>query len=280
MTELKVGIVLLNWNGWEDTQRCIDSLRLLTYPNFTIIVVDNGSTDDSLEKLTAVPNIILLPQQQNLGFAKGCNVGIEYALGAGCDVVWLLNNDTVVDPSALTYMANELTMLGGKCMVGSTIKYMQQPNKIQCYAGGTINWILGIAPLIKNISKLPKLAYICGASLLTSREVLEKTGGFDPDFFCYWEDTDLSVRAVKFGYSLKCAVQSIVYHQTCSSTANISALKHKMVAEGAVQFYRKHGKVLPIIMLLLLQVVKRICTLEWGALPAMYAGVKAGLGEK
>ena len=99
----RVGIIILNWNGKADTVECLHSLRKIDYPNYQVIVVDNGSTDDSVQTFRdQFPEIIVLPQTENLGFAEGSNCGIEYALAAGCDYVLLLNNDTVVAPDFLT----------------------------------------------------------------------------------------------------------------------------------------------------------------------------------
>src|SRR5664279_2479168 len=96
-------IILLNWNGWQDTIACVESCRKLSYPNFRILIVDNGSTDNSEAILRErLPDIELLQTGANLGFAGGNNVGIRHALAQGADYVWLLNNDTVVDAEALS----------------------------------------------------------------------------------------------------------------------------------------------------------------------------------
>ena len=92
---------MLNWNGWPDTLQCLDSLAQLDYPRFRILVIDNGSTDDSLSILKGRQGFELLCLGQNLGFAGGMNRGIVRLLEAGCDLILLLNNDTVIAPAAL-----------------------------------------------------------------------------------------------------------------------------------------------------------------------------------
>src|ERR1700757_1370728 len=100
--EKKVCSIVLNWNGWRDTSICVLSLLQQNYANHWVIVVDNGSTDDSVTRLRQeFPEITLIENKTNLGFAAGCNVGIREALAAGADFVWLLNSDAIADPNAL-----------------------------------------------------------------------------------------------------------------------------------------------------------------------------------
>ena len=94
-----IACIILNWNGSQDTVDCLDALQHCTYSSFSVIVVDNGSTDDSVARIrTAHPGILLLESGQNLGFAGGNNIGIRHALVHGADYVWLLNNDTQPAP--------------------------------------------------------------------------------------------------------------------------------------------------------------------------------------
>src|SRR5689334_2050484 len=102
MTDPKVTIVIVNWNGFKDTVECINSLMKIDYSNFDIIVVDNGSSDNESDKLKSkFSNIMIISLKRNLGFAIANNVGIRIALNRGSDYVLLLNNDTVVDKKFL-----------------------------------------------------------------------------------------------------------------------------------------------------------------------------------
>src|ERR1700729_1766132 len=90
-----IACILLNWNGWQDTIECLHALRKCAYPNLNILVVDNGSTNDSVIRIRAAhPDIPLLESGSNLGFAGGSNIGIRHAIAHAADYVWLLNNDT------------------------------------------------------------------------------------------------------------------------------------------------------------------------------------------
>src|ERR1700747_2146681 len=100
-----VEIVVLNWNGWRDTVQCLTSLRRLSYDDFRIIVVDNGSTDDSVQQIRQkFPDVSIIEAGANLGFAGGCNLGIRHAIRDETEYLWLLNNDTTVDSRALGAM--------------------------------------------------------------------------------------------------------------------------------------------------------------------------------
>lgn len=131
-----VAIVILNWNGGEDTCACVASCRGLTWPNRRIIIVDNGSDDGSEEQLRKeCPDAELIQTGANLGFAGGNNAGIRAALDGGADFVWLLNNDAVAAPDALDALVAALTRHRDAGGAGSKIYYLERPETIW-YAGG------------------------------------------------------------------------------------------------------------------------------------------------
>src|SRR5262245_13324392 len=107
----KVAVILVNWNGKADTLACLESLRQDSYVNKQAIVVDNGSTDDSVRVIRdSFPATTLLEAGANLGFTGGNNIGIEHALRSGADYIFLLNNDTTVDPSAIFALVQSAEM--------------------------------------------------------------------------------------------------------------------------------------------------------------------------
>src|SRR3990172_1565611 len=116
----KVSIVILNWNGLDDTLECLEALRSCTYPNCETIVVDNGSAGDQVRRLRqkVASGVHIIENPENYGFAGGCNVGIRFALSRGADYVLLLNNDTIVDPAflgSLVAAAEELPDAAALC---------------------------------------------------------------------------------------------------------------------------------------------------------------------
>lgn len=226
--QTKVFIVLVNWNGRDDTIECLYSLESLKYSNFSIIIVDNGSTDDSIKEIKKRFNgITLLENKKNEGFAAGNNRGIKYALEREADYVWLLNNDTVVDENALTALLNRVQNNPEIGMCGSKLIYYNKRNVFQLLAGGRYNKWLGITQNIgqnkpihysfdrKNVER--QLQFIAGASLLVSRPFIEEIGLLCEDYFLYFEEIDWSKRA-EGKFNLGFAAESIVYHKEGAST--------------------------------------------------------------
>lgn len=224
----KVYIILVNWNGWEDTVECLHSLEKLDYSNSSVIVVDNDSTDHSVKEIKSrFTDITLIENDENKGFAGGNNVGIKYALQQNADYVWLLNNDTIVDKQALSalvaYMEEDRKI--GIC--GSKLIYCYQRDTIQALGGGSYNKWLGITKNIGQNKSVdftynPKkveerLDYVGGASMLVSRKFINEIGLLSEEYFLYYEEIDWAIRA-KGKFKLGFAPQSIVYHKEGQST--------------------------------------------------------------
>ncbi len=241
----KVCILILNWNNHPDTLRCLRSIRRLNYRNAEVVVIDNASTNNSVQIIrTAYPDIDVLVNQDNLGFAGGNNVGIKYALERGTDYIWLLNNDTEVHPEALEQMvkiAETDPVIG---MVGSQIFHLGQRDKL-LFAGGKINWPGGWCSHDTRHGlekKLKDVDFITGCSLLVRRDVVERVGMLDESFFLYFEDTDWSIRTKKAGFKLVVALSSIVWHKETGSVGRRSPTHEYYVTRNNLLFMKKHAE--------------------------------------
>lgn len=226
-----VYIILVNYNGAYDTLECLSSLKKIEYNNYRIIVVDNASTDNSVEVLKPLveDNVLLFELKENIGFAGGNNVAIQYAMNQDADYVLLLNNDTEVEPdflNHLVYKAEESTSIG---VVGGRINYFSEKNKVW-FMGGKINKFSGTTKhlfLNKTDEKsLPinsfDTEYITGCMMLVSKDVLRTVGLMTEDYFLYYEETDWCVKIRKKGYRLVIEPKSLIYHKISSSTQKIS----------------------------------------------------------
>jgi GT2 family glycosyltransferase len=251
-------IILLNWNGWKDTVDCIESCQKLSYPNFRILIVDNGSTDGSETILCGrFPDIEFIQTGANLGFAGGNNVGIRHALEQGADFVWLLNNDTVADAeglSALVQVAENDKTVG---MVGSKIVYHDNPTMLW-YAGAVLDpekphRLHHRGGNEKDRSRYDAVSgtgYITGCSLLARREMIEAVGLLDEDLFLYFEDSDWSARALARGWKLLYCPQSLVYHKVSMSVGGpASPLMFYYSARNLLYFVKRNfpGKFPPAL---------------------------------
>jgi GT2 family glycosyltransferase len=225
----KVSVVVLNLNGYGDTRDCLESLKRVTYSNFDVIMVDNGSSDDSARRLSLeFPAVRILRSQRNLGFAGGNNLAIGDALQDGADYVLLLNNDTVVDPCFLSVMievGETEPMIG---LIGPKIYYASNPKRIW-YAGGRVNYDgcrhLGMDELDDEtrFSRTEETGFISGCALLVKSVVLREVGLLDEKLFAYHEDTDFCLRACKAGYRCVFVGKALVWHKVSRTSGPESA---------------------------------------------------------
>ncbi len=281
----KVVVILVNWNNGNDTIACLDSLSGIDYRNYSVVVVDNGSTDGSGEQIsTAHPEAKLLRIAPNRGFAGGCNPGMRLALDAGAEFVWLLNNDTVVRPDALTRMV-ELALLrrqlGG---IGSVLRYFGSPERVQVWGGGRVLRVLGVARHFRRAVAAERLDYVTGASLLLRAEALKDVGLFDERFFLYWEDTDLCFRLREKGWGIAVAEQSSIYHKVGAATGVAGFNKrppryYRAFNESLVLFFYKHATVpvIPISISLSGRILKWLLLLDLETVGSVISGAARGL---
>lgn len=230
----KVTVIILSWNRKKDMEDCLLSVEKIDYPNFAVIVVDNASTDGSQMFLKEnFPHITLIQNNENLGFAKGNNIGIQQALKHDADYVFLLNNDAIVEPDvleALVDVAKSDPLVG---MVGSKICYYDSPTIIQA-AGGKVDLKTGNTELVgyneKDMGQHDgehEVDFTSGVAMLVKRSVIEKVGMFDEKFFAYYEETDWCIRARKYGFKCLYTSKTKVYHKelaTKTTTPNIQRL--------------------------------------------------------
>ena len=268
MSDPSVSIIILNWNGWSDTVECLESIYHLNYYNYQVIVVDNNSSDDSIRKIndyamgklefksnffkydtTDKPieivryggknsgkikfsnykkQLIIIENKKNYGFAKGNNIGMEYALkNLNSDYILLLNNDTVVDKEFLRILVREGEIDPKIGFLGPKMYYYDNPDIIWCI-GGKIDWKLarGLHVGINetDIGQYPTkidFDYINGSCLLIKRRVLEEIGLFDEKFFLYFEETDLALRASKKKYKNTYIPNAKIWHKVSKSGGGI-----------------------------------------------------------
>lgn len=186
---------------------------------------------------TQDPHLVLLRSDDNLGFAGGNNLGMRYALAAdNLDYVWLLNNDTVVDPEALTSLVTRMSEKKSAGICGSTLVHYNSEDRIQARAGGWYcKWIglpwhigqcetTGTKPRVEHVEKW--MNYVVGASMLVSRDFLVEVGLMCEDYFLYFEETDWARRG-KGRFTLAYAPDSIVYHKVGRSIGTRSDPRHK-----------------------------------------------------
>lgn len=244
-----VAIIVLNWNGLDDTIECLDSLEKLDYPNRRIIVVDNASSGDDVQRLEQRfgDRILIVRNQQNEGYAQGNNRGMDAAEQFRPDFFWVLNNDLTVEPTSLSELVSYSENHPRTGIIGSFIGYWNSPN-IYCLGGGTINLWTGIdrmhgAGQHRSRANVPKrFDYISGAAFFLRADVYRQLGGFDPDYFLYSEEADLSRRATRAGWRTGYAPTSIVYHKFARSTGAYSPTYVYYFLRNKLVFMKKNAR--------------------------------------
>lgn len=245
MNEPLVACVIVNWNGWRDTIACLDALRPIDYERLLVIVVDNGSSDDSVVRIrTAHPAIHLFESGRNLGFSGGNNLGIQQAMRHEVEYVWLLNNDTQPACGSLRQLVQAAEADVRLGAVGSVLHYASDPQKVQAWGGGRINLWNGYsshatAPLKAGAS----LDFLTAASMLVRRRALEEVGLMDDRFFLYWEDTELCFRLRQNGWRLGVAPGAVVLHKVNASTNHETGLIDRYFTASAMRFLSQYSSV-------------------------------------
>jgi len=242
-----VNIVILNYNGKKDTIECINSLLKIDHINYKILLVDNGSKDNSLrefrKKYSKNKKINLIENKENYGFAKGNNEAIKSNFDS--DYFLLLNNDTTVKKDFLTklvYFAEENKKVG---VVSPQINKYSKKNEInpQNLSGKFNLWLGGGRPLIPK-NKPYKADYTSGCCWLIKKEVIEKTNGFNENYFLYKEEIEWAYRINKVGYSFYVVPSSQIYHKGEQSTKKIKGLRQHYEIRNSLFFVREYGNFL------------------------------------
>jgi len=225
----KVSIIILNWNGLADTTECLESLKMIAYPNYEVIVVDNGSQGDDVKVLRERLGdyIHIIEKDKNYGFAEGCNIGMRYALEKSKpDYILLLNNDTAVDPEFLSELVKAAENDPKIGIAGPKIYSYDQPDKIS-FIGTKMNWWDVGAPPVNEIDtgqfdELREFDLVIGCALLIKRIVVEKIGLLYGGYFAYFEEAEWCVRCKKAGYKVIYVPKARIWHKLSSTTSKIN----------------------------------------------------------
>ncbi len=238
----KVFVVVLNYNGKNVIQKCLMSVFKITYPNFEVVVVDNGSEDGSFELAKSYfSKAHFILNEANLGFSAGNNVGIRFSLERLAEYVLLLNNDVEVEEDFLTKLVYKMESSPSTGIISPVI--FNGYNKRVWFAGGKIHWLRMKTAHDQRIHSEEYLSseFISGCAMLVRDDVFKKVGLLDKDYFLYWEDVDFSVRARNAGFSMGVLTSSWVYHFERSERAMQNKV-YWLVFSGLL-FFEKNASV-------------------------------------
>lgn len=233
----KVAIVIVNWNRARDTISCLSSVKKLNrrLSNVSVVVVDNGSDGDASIIRRSHPWVTVLEMGKNLGFAGGTNRGIRFALDHKSDIVWLLNNDTLVDSHALSLLHifddPHAGVAGSKIYFAKGHEFHrdrypeEERGHVIWYAGGIIDWKnmyashRGVDEVDHGqYNMIEETPFVTGCSMMIRRDVFTTIGLFDEHYFMYLEDVDFCLRAFRAGFKILYVPTSIVWHVNAGSS--------------------------------------------------------------
>ncbi|MDD5556453.1 MAG: glycosyltransferase family 2 protein [bacterium] len=217
--------ILLDYDGLADTLECLSSLRALDYPRNVVVVVDNGARRSCIPEVAArFPQARTMRLERNAGFMGGCNAGMRVALREGADYVWLLNNDTTVEPGALSALVGEAERDARCGIAGSKIFFHDRPSILQ-HAGAGLDMRDGrffhIGYGVRDegqFDEVREVYYVTGCSLLARAATIREIGLMDEDYVFYFDDMDWCVRARRRGWRVKYVPGSVVYHKVSAVT--------------------------------------------------------------
>jgi len=243
-----VAIIVVNWNRCDDTLLCLESLGKISYPNYSVILVDNGSTDgsaDAVRQRFPAAQVVALPD--NMRFAGGNNVGLRIALERCDNFALLLNNDTTVEADFLDHLVAAAQRDERFGLIGPKILYADRP-KVIWFAGGVLKPAWGYVRHFGlrqmddgRFDQSREVSFLTGCCLLIRREVLANVGPLDEGFYLYSEDADYSLRAARAGYKLHYEPKSIIYHKVSASTGGAYNLgKWMQRYRSLFRLVRKH----------------------------------------
>lgn len=257
----EVAIIILNWNGLNDTAECVESLKKLNYENYKVIVVDNGSAGNDVQTLRERfgDYVHIIENDKNYGFAEGNNIGIRYALTTlSPDYVLLLNNDTVVDPEMLTELVKAAESDVNIVLVGPKI-YPYTGINTRSPEENIIDQ-RNLHPLLLTLIDTFELSLLCntvlqseipqaylgafwlkGCALLMKTTVIEKMGLLYSGYFAFYEETEYCFRCLKAGFTLIEVPTALLWHKGGATAAKVPGLAFYLTTRNQFLFVARNS---------------------------------------
>ncbi len=245
---IKVIVIVLNYNRAEDTIECIASVKASDYGNLEIVFVDNGSADDSEKRVMAAhPNVELIQNGENLGYAEGNNMGIRYALTLGADYVFVLNNDTTVEKGTIRRLVDVAEANSLATIVAPKALYYDRRDTVNS-CGTTMDWPR-LRPYVGECGQkddgrfggIKEKEILPGSALLMKRRLFGEVGFFDKRYFLIHEDADLCLRNLKKGFKNVLAADAVIHHKAAKTLSSYPFLTQYYSTRNFLYLAREHA---------------------------------------
>jgi GT2 family glycosyltransferase len=243
---MKVCAVVLSFNGIELTRQCLHSLEAQDYPDLTLVVVDNASTDQTVDILRGeFPDIQIIETGQNIGYVGGNNIGIQAGLDQNADCIFLVNNDTRLDSSCVRALVECLEADPRIGVVGPMV-YTWDNWKVISSAGGMIDWRKADSENVgadeEDTGQYPSrtVDFINGCGIMVRRDAIEQVGMLDPLFFMYWEETDWCQRFFKAGWRIYFEQAARMQHKAPIYSEDLGPTTLYYTLRNRILFFNRH----------------------------------------
>ena len=324
-TKTKIVIVILNWNLWRCTIKCLESVFNLNYSNYEVIVVDNGSHNDSINKIMeyalcelkinceflvydpkeklikfielnesefksetyinnnikSVKKLSIIQNDRNYGFAKGCNIGIRWALNSKADYILILNNDTVIDKDFIEPML-KFSEDEDVWMMGPKTYFYGNKNLIHS-GGGYLDLFWGTTKHIGLLEEdhgqydqVQSVNFMTGCALMLKKEMLNDIGLFDESYFTYYEDADLCFRVFERGKKILYVPQSKIWHRVSQTSGNFNPTTSYYLTRNRLKFIKDHKPkylIFSFIHILLVDLFVHLSKLKFNNVKMIFKGI-------
>ncbi len=287
--------VVLNYNGRAVLGETLETLGAMTWPNFRVVVADNGSTDGSVAFVREkYPKIEIIENGENLGVTGARNIAMLHAISRGADWIHHLDNDIQVHPALLTELMK--SAVADECIgiLGAKILYHAKPD-VLWYAGGRVNYWTGMIthrgirePDRKQYDREEDTDYVVGCSFLIAKRVIEKVGPFDPVFNpFYTEDSDMCARALRAGFRIRYVPSAVLWHRVSTSSGGVITPKRVMLKiEYNLIYFKRYARwyhwlAIPwcIAGLSLVYLGRELLRGNFGVVPALFRGFVKAAGR-
>jgi hypothetical protein len=239
-----IWIVVVTLNNYADTAECLGSLRRLTFHNYRVVLVDNGSTDGTPQRVRAeYPEVEVVENGRNLFVPGGFNVGFRYALARGADYAFMLNNDTTLDPPILDHLVAAGTRTGAGVLV-PIVYYYNQPDRVWSSGARYRRFPPAIVfeTRIFRDERSRRLDYAIGCGLLIGRRAFERVGLLDENIRFNWEDHDFARRVRDAGLAILQVPEARMWHKISRTSRPETPLFWEAHGESGAIFFRRHGR--------------------------------------
>ena len=250
MRDPLIRAVVINWNGREVLEPCLRTLLASSYPNLSVLLVDNASSDGSVRFVRdEFPSVRVAEQSSNLGFAAGVNAGLKLALDEGANYILLLNNDIELDGNAVSALVEAALAHPKSAFVGPLIYYADRPSVIWSAGGSVSFWTGNIRHLglreedAGQYVEVRDVDYVTACAVLASAEAVRAIGLMDEAYYMYNEDTDWCVRARDAGFEVLFAPSARIWHKvSMSSGGGLTPFKIYHRLRSTLRFFSLHAR--------------------------------------